>query len=340
VQILCESSFCQILATFKTPQQDTTLVEALDDHFNSHRHLQTDRDELNPCFHLGTMQEITARPNCRFCLCVTSATDIGSYDTKDHDLHVRWAPSLGKFDLITMSPEWKPLETLKLGVRIVLCDGTDKTQKTIHWGRTITNFDPEKVKMWLSICENGHQAPCQHDFMNSWGETRTFQNREFYLIDVRKECIVSRPWKSRYLALSYVWGGTKQLRLLKDSIDDLRAPGSLQRHRHCVPRTIRDAITFTCLMGENYLWVDCLCLVQDDPLFLEDGIQLMHFVYRDAFATIIAADGPDAEIGLLRLGSTSSKQLVQTIQPGFRLIALAALENHLKESKWASRAWT
>lgn len=78
VRILCESKFCHILATFKTPQVGTSLVEALSEHFRSNRHLQTNDDELDSRFHLGTMQEIAARPRCRFCRFVVSATNIDS----------------------------------------------------------------------------------------------------------------------------------------------------------------------------------------------------------------------------------------------------------------------
>lgn len=343
MQILCESDFCQLLDTFKVPKEGTGLIEALTDHFDSNRHLQTARSECEPCFHLGTMKEIAARPSCRFCRIVSSATDIGRYGTKDDDLHVQWKYLQGKFDLVTMSQSGKPEgRALALGVRIVLCEGTDQAQTTIHWGRTknTTGFDPEQVKQWLSLCENGHEAACQRDSAKPWRGKRTLQNHEFRLIDVRKECIVSRPWQSRYLALSYVWGGIEQLQLLEHTIDDLKAPGSLHRSRDRIPKTIRDAITFAYLMGEEYLWVDSLCLVQDDPRSMRDGIQLMNFVYENAFATIIAADGPDAKVGLRRLGSTSSKQCVQTIKPGFRLMALGALDIHLKKSKWSSRAWT
>ncbi|KAF7510751.1 hypothetical protein GJ744_006117 [Endocarpon pusillum] len=196
---------------------------------------------------------------------------------------------------------------------------------------------------WLSLCEQSHEAPCQRDPAKPRGWMPASQSHTFRLIDVRKECVVSRPWQSRYLALSYVWGGIEQLRLERHSIDALKVPRSLQKLRDDIPKTIQDAITFVYLIGEKYLWVDVLCLVQDDKNSMKEGIQLMNFVYENALATIVAADGSNPHAGLRRLHSNStypSTNCVQTMKPGLRLMALGALDLYLKKLKWSSRSWT
>jgi Heterokaryon incompatibility protein (HET) len=88
--------------------------------------------------------------------------------------------------------------------------------------------------------------------------------------------------------------------------------------------------------------VDALCLIQDDALTMREGIQSMNFIYENALATVVAADGLNAETGLLRLSTKwlSKSQAVQVIKPGLRLTAIGALDVHLKKSKWSSRAWT
>ena len=345
MQILCESVFCQLLATFEVPKDHTSLVSALYSHLKSKHHLQT-AVGYDPCFHLGSLEDIAHRTNCRFCSIVNSALAIGSHVAESDDIHVQCIIEEGKFDLVTLAKSGRPEgRVLALGVRIVFCEGPDKAQATIDWGRPINfrRFDLEQVRQWLSLCEQSHQAPCQRNPAKPRGGMRAPQSHTFRLIDVRKECIVSRPWQSRYLALSYVWGGIEQLRLEKHSIDTLKVPQSLQKLRDDIPKTIQDAITFVYLIGEKYLWVDVLCLVQDDQNSMRDGIQLMNFVYENALATIVAADGSDPHAGLRRLHSNSSYPLttcVQTMKPGLRLMALGALGVHLKKSKWSSRSWT
>jgi Heterokaryon incompatibility protein (HET) len=97
------------------------------------------------------------------------------------------------------------------------------------------------------------------------------------------------------------------------------------------------------LIGEKYLWVGSLCPIQDDEESMADGIKSMNFVYHNALATVVASDGQDANTGLQRIRSTSSSsptQQVQTVKPGLRLMAVGAVDLNLKNSKWASRAWT
>lgn len=57
-------------------------------------------------------------------------------------------------------------------------------------------------------------------------------------------------------------------------------------------------------LGERYLWVDALCIVQDDEASKLQNIDRMAPIYPGAKLTIIAADG-DADYGLRGLPSIS-----------------------------------
>ncbi len=72
------------------------------------------------------------------------------------------------------------------------------------------------------------------------------------------------------------------------------------------------------LIGKRYLWIDSLCLVQDDESDLRDSIGSMDLIYGGATATIIAASGIDADAGLpgLRPGSRHADQIIEEIAPG------------------------
>jgi len=49
------------------------------------------------------------------------------------------------------------------------------------------------------------------------------------------------------------------------------------------------------LLGETYLWVDSLCIVQDDENLKQDQLQQMAAIYAKASITIMAANGMDAD---------------------------------------------
>lgn len=56
-----------------------------------------------------------------------------------------------------------------------------------------------------------------------------------------------------------------------------------------LPRTIYDAVVATHGIGLRYLWVDAMCIVQDDGDDMVEQIGQMHAVYRSAYVTISAA---------------------------------------------------
>ncbi|PSN62948.1 hypothetical protein BS50DRAFT_455258, partial [Corynespora cassiicola Philippines] len=89
-----------------------------------------------------------------------------------------------------------------------------------------------------------------------------------------------------YLALSYVWGSAKTIQTTKTNIGALEKQNSLIMHAGSLPRTIRDAMTFVKRLGQRYLWVDSLCIVQDDGVEKHSQIAMMHEIYSAAYVTI------------------------------------------------------
>jgi len=98
------------------------------------------------------------------------------------------------------------------------------------------------------------------------------------------------------VALSYCWGAAATLMHQKSNSVSLRTDEAL--HTSKIPATIRDAIALVQGVGERYLWVDALCIVQDD--LVSKGVHLtqMGLIYSLATFTIIAAAGEDADAGL------------------------------------------
>jgi hypothetical protein len=106
---------------------------------------------------------------------------------------------------------------------------------------------------------------------------------------------------TKYIALSYVWGGVSTVRLTQANVGIYMEPGAIQRV--ALPHTIRDAISWTVALGERYLWVDCLCIIQDlDSDRLNHVLGAMGHIYASAELTIVAANGSHANFGLPGFG--------------------------------------
>lgn len=92
----------------------------------------------------------------------------------------------------------------------------------------------------------------------------------------------------------------------------------------------------------RYLWVDSLCIMQDDAGNKHDQIALMDVIYQSAIMTIVAVSGKSAGAGLpgLRTRSRDIRQHMEHIQ-GLKLTnVLLGSESYVGSSVWNSRAWT
>jgi hypothetical protein len=88
----------------------------------------------------------------------------------------------------------------------------------------------------------------------------------FRVIDVQRRRLVQMPLGfPRFVALSYVWGhhpDPAKLFATKANIEALRRDGGLPESD--MPATVEDAMEVCRRLGEPYLWVDRLCITQDD----------------------------------------------------------------------------
>lgn len=120
--------------------------------------------------------------------------------------------------------------------------------------------------------------------------------------------VVSSPPEIRYFALSYVWVGVEQMQLTIENCLDLSRPGSLHQCWNQIPVAIQDAIHCVAGLQERYLWVDSLCIVQNDPTMKHNQISHMWSIYNGAVACLVAVVGVDANSGLAGIGHRQEHQ--------------------------------
>lgn len=106
--------------------------------------------------------------------------------------------------------------------------------------------------------------------------------------------IISNSKKAIYVALSHCWGGKLELRTTKETL--VRH----QKHISCeeLSETIRNAAWVTKALGISYLWVDCLCIIQEDEVDFDQESRRMASVYENSLLTIAATGARDGTGGL------------------------------------------
>ena len=112
-----------------------------------------------------------------------------------------------------------------------------------------------------------------------------------------------------YAALSHRWGPPGEhsnFGTYRSNIDE-HSSGILVEH---LPKTFQDAVCVTHSLGLQLLWIDSLCIVQDDPDDWETESKLMERVFSSAYCTIAASCAAGNSDGFLKPRPERSTVLV------------------------------
>ncbi|KAH7119189.1 heterokaryon incompatibility protein-domain-containing protein [Dactylonectria macrodidyma] len=201
---------------------------------------------------------------------------------------------------------------------------------------TTTKFDIDLVTRWWKDCKQHHTRSCKVKAYPGNVSRATIPLR---VVNVLTNRVVETPPGSAFVALSYVWGQSSQFRLRKSNFVGQDRFASLDGKD--VPQTIADAMSLVKSLGLAYLWVDALCILEDDPDDLEANIRAMHRVYQAADLTIVAAAGSNADSGLLGLrpGTRKIESITGTVE-GIDLVLNQVAEYTPSRYVWGTRGWT
>ena len=161
----------------------------------------------------------------------------------------------------------------------------ENKEKKFLLGRKIglTCVDRALLLSWLSLCRDQHGHDCTPaPFVSSPHFT-------LRLIDVKRRCVIEPLPNPRYVALSYVWGNSVQVTLEEKHVPRLRTEGGLCDRYADIGTTIKDAMYLCERIGEQYLWVDGLCIKQDDEDDKARQICNMNQIYSCAVLTIVVS---------------------------------------------------
>jgi hypothetical protein len=103
-----------------------------------------------------------------------------------------------------------------------------------------------------------------------------------------------------YTTLSYCWGGAQDSSLKTTNLQKYEDP-LFGINIANLPKKLQDAILVTRRLGIRFLWVDSLCIVQDDPNDWKREAATMCHVYQNSHLTIAAlkSDSEPARLSTL-----------------------------------------
>jgi len=201
------------------------------------------------------------------------------------------------------------------------------------------------IRRWARHCDESH-ATCRYGGTSrSPGALPSLPTRVLDVgsPDQSPTLFVSNGATGEYAALSHCWGGGVQRVTTKANyvahqreID----PSSLSK-------TFQESMVVTRSLGFRYLWIDSLCIIQDDEEDWRREAERMGDVYERAYCTIAAAAAPSGDIGCFAQERAHDDQIVlllrgrETTVPG--AVYLAKLRGpgwtHFDQGPLFSRAW-
>lgn len=156
-------------------------------------------------------------------------------------------------------------------------------------------FDPHclrKIQNWIEECVHDHPACVENAWTTRSADDDGLPRRLLWMKDCREvpplvRLVTTDSQRSyTYLALSHVWAFTEPYQTIRENYSDHtdRVPWEL------LSQALQETVVLALTLRYEYLWVDSLCIIQDDPADKEKELPRMSLVYGQA-AVVFAAHG-------------------------------------------------
>ncbi|KAF6841001.1 het domain protein [Colletotrichum musicola] len=291
-------------------------------------------------WHFETKQVVESKQSCPLCdaiwellLAPSLSASVDRFEDIAHDTCL---PVTLKVSNVTNTKQWKALTWASLNVSLevpkhgftylgegtigIYAEGSTKNNGHRHpqfWisGRTKPHLTEAEdrilcAKAWLEDCEAGCHLECEPSTM--YLPTRLIEVRPDQVLRlVSTHGLGQAQGRVRYATLSYCWGSLYEHNLLKTKEATLESYHAAIPETS-LPKTFRDAIRTARSLDIPYLWIDSLCIVQDDLEDWRREAARMKDVYAGSTITIAASDGLNSSWGCYP-GSDDSLEPVMDI---------------------------
>jgi len=144
-----------------------------------------------------------------------------------------------------------------------------------------------------------------------------------------------------YATLSHCWGNADLLKLDRQNLENFRT--RIPEEELC--KTFTEAIYITRGLGLAYLWIDSLCIIQDDPQDWHNESATMTDVYGHSSVNIAASGARDGSVGcFFNRNVNSIRRLRISVPVGgdlsyYDCANLHTISDMITDSPLARRAW-
>ncbi len=196
------------------------------------------------------------------------------------------------------------------------------------------------LERWLENCDIDH--PCFPRDIN-FHPTRVIDVGGDGSETVHLLCdTTSLDRTEKYMALSHRWGSPGKHRTFRTKKKDIEGKKETTIKFDDLPRTFQDAIRVTRGLKVKYLWIDSLCIVQDDIDDWNRESKLMEQAFSSAYCIIAATRASGTDDGFLK--PRQPRECVAMKEPGngapyYVCEAIDDFRLHVDQSELNKRGW-
>ncbi|KAF4451825.1 serine threonine kinase [Fusarium albosuccineum] len=275
-----------------------------------------------------------------------------------------WAPGFERRDLVQVAAELGKKSEDELS-----CQRAESNIRVLPGGPTILSIysDPAQVPAsqnaqvgypmlpepgstsqfalmneWIRTCQETHH----HDHLPPRGiDSRNTAELPTRVIDVgdhknpKIKLLNSGAMESSdYVALSHCWGQGTMYRALVSNVESLRREVDF----NLISRTSQDAILATRGLNARYLWIDTLCIIQDDEADWKREAARMQQVFSNAICVLAASSATSSAEGFLRNTRVERKTVILRSASGALSYVCKFIDNFnrdVEEAPLNKRGW-
>jgi hypothetical protein len=156
-------------------------------------------------------------------------------------------------------------------------------------GNTSTEESLARAKTWISRCSREHES-CQRP------PEEPLPKRIIEIEEDKLRLLTETGGQfGSYIALSHCWGDSRSPCLTTTATIEVNTRGIAWTS---LPNTLRDAILACRELRIRYLWIDSICIIQDDDIDWKEESGKMAEIYYNSYLTICATSAQSDDGGL------------------------------------------
>ncbi|KAH7084686.1 heterokaryon incompatibility protein-domain-containing protein [Paraphoma chrysanthemicola] len=148
------------------------------------------------------------------------------------------------------------------------------------------------INAWIEECAQNHEC-CKHPMFEP--QQNALHNVRFLEVEDQRILLRADIVPERYACLSHCWGTGQEI--YKTTDDNITAHSTSGVLTKLLPRTFQDAVEICQRLTIRYLWIDSLCIIQNNNQDWNEQATRMADVYENAYITIAASQSKDPTEG-------------------------------------------